>query len=370
MKKWTIASVVVTAVVLGHGGAAADSGGANWSVAGGDLQNTRHQGTEGKLGPANVGSLSVKWAFTTGGDVSATPAVDDDRVYVPDWAGQPLCRRPSHRPGGLAADDRRRTPASPATRRARRRPSPTALSSSATRARSAAAARSSPSTRTLAPSCGRPRWRATSRRSSRSRRRSTTASVYVGVASLEEALAAFIPGYVVLQLPRQHGRARPARPAGSLEDIHGPGGLPGQRGLGQLAGDRHQARLGLHRDGQQLQRPGRGARVRRRGRGRSGRRAACLARRRPLRLDRSRSTCDRRDQVGDARAAVRRVDGRLHPSATGRTAPSRRVRTTTSARHPRSHGQGRGADGPSSSVPARRAASTGPSTPTPARSSG
>ena len=29
----------------------------------------------------------MKWAFTTGGDVSATPAVDGSNVYVPDWAG-------------------------------------------------------------------------------------------------------------------------------------------------------------------------------------------------------------------------------------------------------------------------------------------
>ena len=28
-----------------------------------------------------------KWEFTTGGDVSATPAVDGDTVYFPDWAG-------------------------------------------------------------------------------------------------------------------------------------------------------------------------------------------------------------------------------------------------------------------------------------------
>ena len=31
--------------------------------------------------------LTVKWAFTTGGDVSATPAVDGTAVYFPDFAG-------------------------------------------------------------------------------------------------------------------------------------------------------------------------------------------------------------------------------------------------------------------------------------------
>jgi len=35
----------------------------------------------------SVGGLTQKWAFTTGGDVSATPAVDEQRVYFPDWAG-------------------------------------------------------------------------------------------------------------------------------------------------------------------------------------------------------------------------------------------------------------------------------------------
>src|SRR5712675_3600347 len=31
--------------------------------------------------------LKPKWLFTTGGDVSATPTVDGDAVYFPDWAG-------------------------------------------------------------------------------------------------------------------------------------------------------------------------------------------------------------------------------------------------------------------------------------------
>ena len=35
----------------------------------------------------DVGGLQVKWQVTTAGDVSATPAVDGDTVYAPDWAG-------------------------------------------------------------------------------------------------------------------------------------------------------------------------------------------------------------------------------------------------------------------------------------------
>jgi polyvinyl alcohol dehydrogenase (cytochrome) len=34
-----------------------------------------------------VAGLTKKWEVTTGGDVSATPAVDGQQVYVPDWAG-------------------------------------------------------------------------------------------------------------------------------------------------------------------------------------------------------------------------------------------------------------------------------------------
>jgi len=65
----------------------AQGGGALWTSAGQNIANTRHQSAENKLSVANVHRLDVKWVFTTGGDVSATPAVDGNRVYVPDWAG-------------------------------------------------------------------------------------------------------------------------------------------------------------------------------------------------------------------------------------------------------------------------------------------
>lgn len=66
---------------------AAAAQGSEWSNAGGDRQNTRSQPSEHRLGVGNVNRLAVKWALTTAGDVSATPAVDADTVYVPDWAG-------------------------------------------------------------------------------------------------------------------------------------------------------------------------------------------------------------------------------------------------------------------------------------------
>jgi polyvinyl alcohol dehydrogenase (cytochrome) len=58
-----------------------------WRMSGHDAGNSRDQPAEVRISPANVHSLAVKWAFTTGGDVSATPTVAGDAVYFPDWAG-------------------------------------------------------------------------------------------------------------------------------------------------------------------------------------------------------------------------------------------------------------------------------------------
>lgn len=58
-----------------------------WLSAGQGAKNTRFQADEVRINPGNVARLGPKWIFTTGGDVSATPAVDATRVYVPDWKG-------------------------------------------------------------------------------------------------------------------------------------------------------------------------------------------------------------------------------------------------------------------------------------------
>ena len=58
-----------------------------WPSWGHDLQNTRNQASETKINAANAANLAVKWQFTTGGDVSATPALDGTNAYFPDWAG-------------------------------------------------------------------------------------------------------------------------------------------------------------------------------------------------------------------------------------------------------------------------------------------
>ena len=86
-KRLSAAAAALVAAFLGTGLAAGDSGGGLWTNAGQNLGNTRSQSTEHKISVDNVSQLAVKWAFTTGGDVSATPAVDGSNVYAPDWAG-------------------------------------------------------------------------------------------------------------------------------------------------------------------------------------------------------------------------------------------------------------------------------------------
>src|SRR2546430_12469842 len=66
---------------------ASDPGSGQWRVAGQDLSNSRNQPAEHLIGARNVKALSPQWTYTTGGDVSATPTVDGNAVYFPDWAG-------------------------------------------------------------------------------------------------------------------------------------------------------------------------------------------------------------------------------------------------------------------------------------------
>ena len=86
MWRWVVA--VAAVVGVGVGVAAAGTGGNQWPSAGQNIQNTRSNAAESKIGVGNVANLQVKWSFTTGGDVSATPAVDAKTVYFPDWGGQ------------------------------------------------------------------------------------------------------------------------------------------------------------------------------------------------------------------------------------------------------------------------------------------
>ncbi|AFL89389.1 PQQ enzyme repeat-containing protein [Terriglobus roseus DSM 18391] len=60
---------------------------AAWTSVGQGLTNLRSQPAEKSISALNVGRLAVKWAFTTVGDVTATPTVSGGVVYFPDSAG-------------------------------------------------------------------------------------------------------------------------------------------------------------------------------------------------------------------------------------------------------------------------------------------
>lgn len=93
MKQYRISHVKLTAATIVFLSAAfvarsdSDAASDQWPVAGQNLDNTRSQPNEQRITTVNVATLAPQWVFTTGGDVSATPAVAEDAVYFPDWAG-------------------------------------------------------------------------------------------------------------------------------------------------------------------------------------------------------------------------------------------------------------------------------------------
>jgi polyvinyl alcohol dehydrogenase (cytochrome) len=122
MTRTTGALVIAVAGVLLLGNVTATAvGGSDWNSAGGNLQNTRFQASEKTLSVGNVDELEVKWQFTTGGDVSATPAVVDGTVYFPDragnlyavdkWTGQQRWQSSIAAASGVPGDYARATPA-------------------------------------------------------------------------------------------------------------------------------------------------------------------------------------------------------------------------------------------------------------------
>jgi polyvinyl alcohol dehydrogenase (cytochrome) len=80
-------SVLLLVSALSAQSRSSESRSNQWRIAGQNLNNTWSQPAEHSINPANVKGLSPKWVFTTGGDVSATPTVDGDAVYFPDWGG-------------------------------------------------------------------------------------------------------------------------------------------------------------------------------------------------------------------------------------------------------------------------------------------
>jgi polyvinyl alcohol dehydrogenase (cytochrome) len=59
----------------------------DWPMSGQGAADLRSQPNETHISVANAGALATKWVFETGGDVSATPTVVNNVIYVPDWSG-------------------------------------------------------------------------------------------------------------------------------------------------------------------------------------------------------------------------------------------------------------------------------------------
>lgn len=194
----TAAALAAATLALSAAPALADPGSSLWLSAGHDTVNSRWQAAETKIGVGNAATLDPRWTFTTGGDVSATPAVDGSAVYVPDWAGnlfavdkatgQQIWSRKVGDYTGVPGDLARTTPAIAGNR----------LIFGDQGGRFFAGAR----VMAVDRKTGDPLWvtkvddhfSAIVTQSAVVSADGTT--VYVGVASFEEALSAFIPGYV------------------------------------------------------------------------------------------------------------------------------------------------------------------------------
>src|SRR5436190_12152667 len=90
VRRWILfgATLLVVATALSTSAAYAASP-PNWAMSGQGITNWRYQPDEHKLTAGNVKSqLSQEWVATLAGDISATPAVVDGVVYVPDWGGK------------------------------------------------------------------------------------------------------------------------------------------------------------------------------------------------------------------------------------------------------------------------------------------
>ena len=82
------ATVLCFAALLGLLPAAwAAKKGPDWPMFGQNAANTGAQAGDTSISPANVAQLAAKWTYTTQGDVSARAAVVGGLVYFPDWGG-------------------------------------------------------------------------------------------------------------------------------------------------------------------------------------------------------------------------------------------------------------------------------------------
>ncbi len=61
--------------------------GDDWPMFGQNVCNTRSADGASPINPSTAAKLVTKWVFNAAGDISATPAVAGNDVYVPDWGG-------------------------------------------------------------------------------------------------------------------------------------------------------------------------------------------------------------------------------------------------------------------------------------------
>ena len=278
------------------------SGGHDWNSAGGNLQNTRFQANEKTLSVSNVDELEVKWEFTTGGDVSATPAVVGDTVYFPDRAGSLYA---VDKWTGAAAVERRRIAAASGV--------PGRLRQGHTRDR-----RQQGHHRHAGPlrrggkvlafdkdtgSCcsGSRPWTRTRPRSSPSRP-PCSATGSTSARRRSRRRFALIPGYDCCSFRGQMAALDLNTGAIVWQIRMAPEGFPGNAVWGSSPGDRPQARSAVHRHREQLRRAARDPRLHRRGRRRPRGAAGVPAGRQPLRLDHGPRPEDGRRSVGSTRA--------------------------------------------------------------------
>lgn len=79
--------LILSAIFVAANSLAASAQIEQWPLAGQGAGNLRSQPAETYLGTSNAPSMLAKWVFTTGSDVSATPTVGTNAMFVPDWAG-------------------------------------------------------------------------------------------------------------------------------------------------------------------------------------------------------------------------------------------------------------------------------------------
>lgn len=84
-RSWRDALLRFAAVAISTGACANALASDSWPMAGLTPENTRSQENEAKINPNNAVTLQVEWEAVLGGDVSATPAVEGNFIYVPDW---------------------------------------------------------------------------------------------------------------------------------------------------------------------------------------------------------------------------------------------------------------------------------------------